>query len=981
MLKYCALFSLCACVSLAAEFITGQGARLVIGQTTFTSQTAGASDTLLGGVGGVAFANGRLFVADANRLNFSPINNRVLVFDTTGFPRATDELQPYSGRCPVCVGKANLVLGQDSFTATTPNVGANRFNLPVGIATDGTRLAVADTLNNRVLIWNSLPTVNGQLADVAVGQPRLDQNKTPVVTDAKSLRAPQGVWLNGGRLFVADSQNHRVLIWNSVPTSNEQPADVVLGQNNFTDNVALDPVMQNVTITASTTLTPTSVSSDGVRLFVTDLGLNRVLIWNSIPTRNNQPADVVIGQPDFSESISNNVAKLCEPTDLDRDEVDDTDENGNLLYPFRCNRTVNFPRFALSDGRRLFVADGGNDRVLIFNTIPTANGAPADIILGQPDQFQSTVSSATDLFHPLLRQSAADIVATPTSLAWDGTNLYVADPSNRRIMVFTEGEALIPINGVRNAASREIFAIGSFSVGRRSVVNQTTGAVTPGAIVAGDTVTLKIAGAREYTYEVTPEDARLATDNETTGPTLALESIMRGVANLVNANNGDPEVLAEFIPTLQLVKLQAKQGGTQGNDIAIEASVSEDAGIVGAVSGNFLQDGENATVIAPGTIVSMLGTNLAATTVSADMSGLNLPLDLNNVQAYFDGIRSPLYFVSPTQVNSQVPFEVFGSNNISFYLRIVRPDGSVIATNAVAVPIDEANPGIFAEEGTDPRLAVAYHATSFATGSITVDGFIEEGDTAAVTIQDRSYNYTVKADDTLDSVRDALVALINANPEEVLVAAPVPAFHRLSLRSKIAGPAGEGIPYTATSGDGGNGSISLVVSSNSPATCCSNVKDSRITLQNPAVPGETIYVYATGLGPVDPEAAQMAARTGERYSGPALNTPLPRNFVSSLAGGTTANVISAALEPGTFSLYKIVLELGPGTQVGDNRYVGLTISQHIYTSNVANVAIRDPNKSTFNTSTPPVENASGSSTSDQQAAPAAPAPARRTRQR
>jgi hypothetical protein len=57
MLKYCALFSLCAGVSLAADFMTGQAARLVIGQTTFTEQLAGTASTLVGGVGGVAVAN------------------------------------------------------------------------------------------------------------------------------------------------------------------------------------------------------------------------------------------------------------------------------------------------------------------------------------------------------------------------------------------------------------------------------------------------------------------------------------------------------------------------------------------------------------------------------------------------------------------------------------------------------------------------------------------------------------------------------------------------------------------------------------------------------------------------------------------------------------------------------------------------------------------------------------------------------------
>ncbi len=111
MLKNCALFSLCAYVSLAAEFVTGQGARLVIGQTTFTNQEFGASAKLLGGVGAVAYANGKLYIADANRLNLTPINNRVLVMDTATFPKPTDEIQPYFSRCAVCVGEASLVLG------------------------------------------------------------------------------------------------------------------------------------------------------------------------------------------------------------------------------------------------------------------------------------------------------------------------------------------------------------------------------------------------------------------------------------------------------------------------------------------------------------------------------------------------------------------------------------------------------------------------------------------------------------------------------------------------------------------------------------------------------------------------------------------------------------------------------------------------------------------------------------------------------
>jgi uncharacterized protein (TIGR03437 family) len=419
------------------------------------------------------------------------------------------------------------------------------------------------------------------------------------------------------------------------------------------------------------------------------------------------------------------------------------------------------------------------------------------------------------------------------------------------------------------------------------------------------------------------------------------------MANKINAGNGDLDVVAKYEPVLGLVKLQAKRGGTSGNDITIAVTTSEDAGIQAGASGGTLQGGQNATVLAPGTLITAIGQSLAAKTQSGDTSGKNLPLDLADVQVYIDGIRSPLYFVSPTQVNSQIPFEVLDANSVSMYVRIRRPDGKVIASTAVAVPIDNQNPGIFAEDSAEePRIAIAYHASSVATGMITVDGGIEEGDTAKVTIEDRSYQYTVKIDDTLDSVRDALVALINANPEESVLAVPVPAFHRMQLRAKIPGPAGEGITYSATSTEGNNSTVSLIVSSGSAQLCCSNVKDSRITLDNPAVPGETIYIYATGLGQVTPQVAQQFALTGERYSGPALNTP--REFVSSLGGGSTANVLSAALEPGTFGLYKVVLELGPGTSVGTNRYIGLTISQWIYTSNTANIAIRDPFKSTEN---------------------------------
>ena len=917
MFKTCALISLCAYVGLAANFVTGQGARLVIGQTTFTQQQPGASASLLGAVGGVAYANGILFVADANRTGLIPVNNRVLEFPTQSFPGPLDTIRPFIARCAVCLGQANVVLGQPDFVTTTFTISQTGMRLPTAVATDGAILAVADTGNNRVLIWKSIPNTVNQPADIELGQPDFNTvlQGSQQVVDNKSLRSPQGVWIQNGKLFVADTQNHRVLIWNSIPTQNRQPADVVLGQANFNVAVQPDLTKANTDAHANTLLNPVSVSSDGVRLYVADLGNNRVLIWNTIPTSNQKPADVVVGQKDLDTGISNDAPDLCPSNGTDP-------TTGAATFPGRCGKTMDFPRFALSDGTRLFIADGGNDRVLIYNTIPTQNGVAADVILGQPDENASVVSSFTDLFHPLLRQSAADITPTPTGLAWDGTNLYVTDGSNRRVLVFTPEEPLVPINGVRNAASLQIFALGSVTI---------TGTITVGDIVKV-TITDNAGTAREYDYTMVTNDT--------------LVTAMTGLAAVINAGNGDPAVFAEFEPILSTIKLIARVPGTDGNNIALGVSGSDNATFIITASGSTLQGGQDATILAPGTLVTFLGQNIADAVASADLSQDNLPLSLGGVQLYCDGNPSPLLYVSPTQVNGQIPFEFLDANSISCYLRIQHSDGSVVASTAIAVPLDQQNPGIFANDGEEPRSAIAFHNSSFATGTITVDGSIEAGDTGTITISDRSYTYTVQAGDTLTSVRDAFVALINANTEEEVVAVPVPAFHRIQLRAKVPGPEGDGITFGASTDMGDNANLFLILTNLSNSLCCANRAGAPVTQANPAVPGETILVYATGLGTIEPAEATAAENTGGKYTGPALNDP--RAFVSSLAGGSTANVISANLAPGMVGVYEVRLELGLGTP--PSPLTQLTISQDIYTSNIVTIPVVDP---TVQTPLPP----------------------------
>jgi uncharacterized protein (TIGR03437 family) len=899
MRKYCALFSLCAGLGSGADFVTGQAARLVIGQPTFTSQQSGASNTLLGAVGGLAFANGALFVADSNRVGLLPDNNRVLVFNNIQqtFPGPADEVSVTS-RCPVCGGQASLVLGQADFSSSAYAITAGGMRLPCGVASDGKILVVADTVNNRVLLWKSIPTVTGQPADIVLGQKDFT-TVGPVVVDNKGFRAPQGVWVQNGKLFVADTQNNRVMIWNSIPAQNDQPADVVLGQPDFNTVPQFDITKQTFTAAATSLLSPTSVTSDGSRLYVADLGDNRVLIWNSIPTRNQQPADVVVGQPDFTSTLADNSANLCPQSG--------TDSNGKAIYPSRCGATLNFPRFALSDGTRLFIADGGSDRVLVFNSIPTQNGAHADAVLGQTNEYSSDVTSSSSLFSPNLKQSSADVTPTPTSLAWDGTNLYVADPSNYRVLAFTAGTPNVPLNGVVNAASREIFALGNVTLG--------------GTITANDTVTVTVGGT-DYKYTIKDKDT--------------FDIILQALADLINSANGgagDANVLARPELGLQILDLVARAGGTEGNSVTLATSVSTNAKITATASGATLSGGQNAATIAPGALVSIVGDSLADTTASVDPTQ-QLPTVLGNAEVFCDGAPIPLLLVSPTQINAQVPFYVLDTNSISCYVRVKHSDGSVTVTTAIGVPIAQQNPGIFAASGQDPRPAMAVHYSSYATGIISVDGTATAKDTATAIVSGRSYAYTVQTGDTLAVIERALIDLINADSESLVVASAAPAFTRILLRAKVPGPEGAGI----TIGGSVSSGATVTLSATNPTLCCANVAGAPLTPDNPAVAGETIAIYAAGLGLVIPDAARQAIVDGAPYTGPALNTA--NTSVSSQVGGKTANVISAGLKVGAIGVYEVVLQLNSG--LSTNPQTQVTISQDIYTSNIVTIPVYNP---------------------------------------
>ncbi len=427
--------------------VNGQNAIHVLGQSSFVASAASLSQSALAGPSGLHIdANGRLFVADTN-------NNRVMMWN---LPVATDG-QP-----------ANLVLGQTWFYSSGEGVTNAALSRPQDITQSANgAIMVADSSNNRVLIWNTNITVSGQAANIVLGQTNFTANTKG--TSATKMSLPSSLGSSGVTTLIADAQNNRVLVYTSTISNNGQAAGLVLGQltadntPDFYGNAANNPQDKGMN-------GPADVAVDSVRhkLFISDTNNNRVLVFNLDALNNmvDHYADYVIGQQSFSANMANqgsgvSAATLNAPTSVVYDYINqrlyvsDTGNNRILIYTSDVNTNAqsanivlgqaDFTRSAPSATRSglaspegvaintgnnsVAVADRDNNRVLIWNSLPFANGQQADFVLGQAGFNSSGFGTSASALH------------TPRGASFDLNRgyLYVADTDNNRVMIWSSG--------------------------------------------------------------------------------------------------------------------------------------------------------------------------------------------------------------------------------------------------------------------------------------------------------------------------------------------------------------------------------------------------------------------------------------------------------------------------------------------------------------------------------------------------------------
>lgn len=122
--------------------------------------------------------------------------------------------------------------------------------------------------------------------------------------------------------------------------------------------------------------------------------------------------------------------------------------------------------------------------------------------------------------------------------------------------------------------------------------------------------------------------------------------------------------------------------------------------------------------VAPGSIVSIFGINLAGQTVVA--GSIPLPTALDTVRSVtFNGISAGLYFVSPKQINAQLPWNVLPSGSNSGAVNVVvSTSGGSSAPQSVQVV--QALPGIFTATANGLGQAVATNNTDGAVAAATL---------------------------------------------------------------------------------------------------------------------------------------------------------------------------------------------------------------------------------------------------------------------
>jgi uncharacterized protein (TIGR03437 family) len=139
-----------------------------------------------------------------------------------------------------------------------------------------------------------------------------------------------------------------------------------------------------------------------------------------------------------------------------------------------------------------------------------------------------------------------------------------------------------------------------------------------------------------------------------------------------------------------IVVFNPVSGGGLSNSIAVAVGPAPAATTSGITSA---ANPASSSPLVPGSVASVFGTNLAGGTVVA--AAPPLPYTLGGVMVEVNGIPAPLYFVSPGQIDFQVPIELSGFARAT--LKVVN---GTLASASIEASVVVSAPTLFATNGS-----------------------------------------------------------------------------------------------------------------------------------------------------------------------------------------------------------------------------------------------------------------------------------------
>jgi uncharacterized protein (TIGR03437 family) len=606
---------------------------------------------------------GRMYVSDAR--------GRVLVFrNPSGTGQAAERI----------LGIAVQVQGQPA----PPPVNDQALGSPESIFVVNGSPYVVDARFHRIVRYDapdswtpeSPTSISPRMRDV-IGQPDFnsgDVNRGLRVPSANAFNSPVDAVASGNNLFIVDANNHRVLmVSGGAPFTS--PATKVFGQ------VGLDLNAANLIegrefffagIFQGRTYRGGGIALDGNTLYIADTLNNRVLGYRDVRSvALGQPADLVIGQ------VSTTRATINSP-------------DGNTNLP---NATGLFlPHAVAVDSRGdLYIADTLNSRVVRYpRPFDNLANLRPNLVLGQ-SSFTSKIQDASP------RNMSA-----PMGLAFaTGGHLVVTDNAHNRVLMFLRPQGGDFTNG---QAAAGVFGQPDF-ISTASSNDQKRMNGPRGVTVDVD----------DRMYVVDAGNSRLQIYNRITqagnDPTPALTL---GGFNNPNGVHSDPRTAELWItdgnnsralrfPAFGSLSVNSQSNLAVAAPFPLDLKVDQNSNLIVADLSNRIafyyqaqasvnganQQNRN---LAPGMIASMYaqGGTFADDTVVA--STASLPNELADTQVLVNDAPAPLFFVSPGQINYQVPWGV-PSGSTADVTVVKKSTGQVLASSLVRV--DSVSPGFF----------------------------------------------------------------------------------------------------------------------------------------------------------------------------------------------------------------------------------------------------------------------------------------------